>query len=126
MFLQNAKNDITNCMLNLQKSRSEILITGNGGEKMEAARLKRQLEEVILIVRNLGLSLDKIIQAVPSREQIIHQKKAGDEASQKQEGLTICIETIKKIKKMDGVRGLHILSGGKENLVSEIIALSDL
>lgn len=83
MFLQNAKNDITNCMLNLQKSRSEILIIGNGGEKMEAARLKRQLEEVILIVRNLSLSLDKIIQAVPSREQIVHQKKAGDEAEKK-------------------------------------------
>jgi methylenetetrahydrofolate reductase (NADPH) len=53
-------------------------------------------------------------------------KKAGDETSQKQEGLRICVETIKKIKKMDGVRGLHILSGGKENLVPEIIASSDL
>ncbi len=42
-------------------------------------------------------------------------KEAGDEASQKKEGLAICIETIKKIKEMDGVRGIHILSGGKEN-----------
>jgi len=53
-------------------------------------------------------------------------KKAGDEASQKQEGLNICIETVKKIRKMNGVRGVHILSGGKENLVPEIIASSGL
>ncbi len=47
---------------------------------------------------------------------------AGDQAAQKKEGLAICIETVKKIKEMDGVRGIHILSGGKENMVPEIIA----
>lgn len=53
-------------------------------------------------------------------------KKSGDAASQKQEGLNICIETIKKIKAMDGVKGIHLLSGGKENLVPDIIAASGL
>jgi methylenetetrahydrofolate reductase (NADPH) len=53
-------------------------------------------------------------------------KEAGDEASQKKEGLAICIETIKKVKEMDGVRGIHILSGGKEDMVPEIIAQSEL
>jgi methylenetetrahydrofolate reductase (NADPH) len=51
---------------------------------------------------------------------------AGDEAAQKREGLAICVETVKKIKEMDGVRGIHILSGGKENMVPEIIAQSEL
>jgi methylenetetrahydrofolate reductase (NADPH) len=49
-------------------------------------------------------------------------KKAGDAAAQQREGLAICVETIQKIKSMDGVRGVHILSGGKEALVPEIIA----
>ncbi|RJP83054.1 MAG: methylenetetrahydrofolate reductase [Desulfobacteraceae bacterium] len=52
-------------------------------------------------------------------------KKAGDEGAQKKEGLNICLETIRKIKKMDGVKGIHILSGGKEKLVPEIIASLD-
>lgn len=47
---------------------------------------------------------------------------AGDEAAQKKEGLAICVEAVKKIKEMDGVSGIHILSGGKENMVPEIIA----
>jgi len=53
-------------------------------------------------------------------------KSAGDEAAQKKEGLSICIEVIKKVVKMDGVKGVHILSGGKEGLVREIIAASGL
>ncbi len=53
-------------------------------------------------------------------------KAAGNDSAQKKEGLSICIETIKKIKGMDGVRGIHILSGGKENNVPEIISASGL
>lgn len=53
-------------------------------------------------------------------------KEAGDEASQKKMGLAICIETIKKIREIAGVKGIHILSGGKENRVPEIIAGSEL
>lgn len=53
-------------------------------------------------------------------------KAAGNDMAQKKEGLSICIETIKKIKGMDGVRGIHILSGGKENNVPEIISASGL
>ncbi len=53
-------------------------------------------------------------------------KAAGNDTSQKKEGISICIETIKRIKEMDGVRGIHILSGGKENNVPEIISASGL
>jgi methylenetetrahydrofolate reductase (NADPH) len=40
-------------------------------------------------------------------------KKAGDEAGQRKEGLNICVETIKKLKKMKGLRGIHIHAGCK-------------
>ncbi|NOY69561.1 MAG: methylenetetrahydrofolate reductase [Deltaproteobacteria bacterium] len=53
-------------------------------------------------------------------------KEAGDAAAQQKEGLAICIEIIKKIKAMEGVKGIHILSGGRENMVPEIIAKSEL
>ena len=53
-------------------------------------------------------------------------KKAGDEGAQKKEGIAICVETIKQLKALEGLRGVHILSGGKEALVPEILAAAGL
>jgi methylenetetrahydrofolate reductase (NADPH) len=49
-------------------------------------------------------------------------KKAGDENAQKKEGLNICVEIIKKLKKMKGLRGIHIHCGCKGKVSPEIIA----
>ena len=53
-------------------------------------------------------------------------QNAGDKAAQRKMGITICAETIKKIKGMKGLSGIHIISGGKENLISEIISEAGL
>jgi methylenetetrahydrofolate reductase (NADPH) len=49
-------------------------------------------------------------------------KKAGGEAAQKKEGITICIETVKKLKKMKGLQGIHILCGCKGKVAPEVVA----
>ena len=41
-------------------------------------------------------------------------------------GWAICVETIKKLKTMEGVRGVHILSGGKEAVVPDLLAAAGL
>ena len=41
-------------------------------------------------------------------------------------GWAICVETIQKLKTMEGVRGIHILSGGKEAVVPELFAAAGL
>jgi methylenetetrahydrofolate reductase (NADPH) len=41
-------------------------------------------------------------------------------------GRALCVETIKKLKTMEGVRGIHILSGGKEAVVPELLAAAGL
>jgi methylenetetrahydrofolate reductase (NADPH) len=53
-------------------------------------------------------------------------RSAGNEEAQKKEGLAICSETIKSIKGMPGLRGIHILSGGNEAIVPKIMAESAL
>jgi methylenetetrahydrofolate reductase (NADPH) len=53
-------------------------------------------------------------------------KKTGDDAAQKKEGIAICAETIKQLKGLEGLRGIHILSGGKEASVPEILAAAGL
>jgi len=51
-------------------------------------------------------------------------KKAGE--SSKKEGLAICVETIKQLRTMEGLRGIHLLSGGKEALAPELMAAAGL
>ena len=53
-------------------------------------------------------------------------KSAGDRQAQKKEGLAICVEIINKLKDMNGLRGIHILSGGKEETLPHILSASGL
>ena len=46
---------------------------------------------------------------------------AGNAEAQKKEGLVICAETAKQLNNMKGLRGLHILSGGNNAFIGEII-----
>jgi methylenetetrahydrofolate reductase (NADPH) len=49
-------------------------------------------------------------------------KKAGDEIAQKKEGMNSCIETIKKLKKMKGLRGIHIFCDSNGKVSPEVIS----
>ena len=51
---------------------------------------------------------------------------AGKPDGQENEGLKICAETIGKLKAMKGVRGIHIISGGKEGIVRKLRAAAGL
>ena len=53
-------------------------------------------------------------------------KKAGDKDAQRKEGLKISLEIIQEIKKLTGLRGIHILSGGKEAILPELLSSSGL
>jgi methylenetetrahydrofolate reductase (NADPH) len=53
-------------------------------------------------------------------------KSAGDAAAQKKEGRAICLETIQALRKVPGLRGIHILSGGKEECIPEILGAAGL
>jgi len=53
-------------------------------------------------------------------------KTAGTAPAQEKEGLTLCAEIIAKLKAIKGVRGLHIVSGGKEDIVPKLRAAAGL
>jgi len=48
-------------------------------------------------------------------------KAAGAPEAQKKEGLKIAVEIIKKLKAVPGLRGVHILSGGNEAIVPDLL-----
>jgi methylenetetrahydrofolate reductase (NADPH) len=47
---------------------------------------------------------------------------AGDAGAQAKEGVRIAAEIINKLKGLPGLKGVHILSGGNESTVSELLA----
>jgi methylenetetrahydrofolate reductase (NADPH) len=49
-------------------------------------------------------------------------KAAGAPEAQKKEGTKIAIEIIKKLKAVPGLRGVHLLSGGNEAVVPDLLA----
>ena len=53
-------------------------------------------------------------------------KDAGNPEAQKKEGIAICVETIGKIKEMKGLNGIHIISGGKVDIINEVITEAGL
>jgi len=53
-------------------------------------------------------------------------KAAGQADAQEKEGLKLCAEIIGKLKGAKGVRGVHILSGGREKLVSKLRSVAGL
>jgi len=56
----------------------------------------------------------------------VMKKLPADGNSDGKVGRAMCAETIKKLKAMEGVRGIHILSGGKEAVVPELLAAAGL
>jgi methylenetetrahydrofolate reductase (NADPH) len=58
-------------------------------------------------------------------EVIDRLKGAGDENAQKKEGLAVCREIMKSLKGLEGLGGIHILSGGKESVVPELLGAAN-
>jgi methylenetetrahydrofolate reductase (NADH) len=103
-------------------------------EWLDAARTEGITEKTAILAGVLPLTDAAEAEALRERhtdfqipdELISRIKEAGDQNGQRKEGLAIAAEIIRKIRKMNGVRGVHILSGGKETSVPELLAASGL
>jgi len=49
-------------------------------------------------------------------------KTAGNEGAQLKEGIKICNELIKRIKVLNGLRGIHIIDAGNEKHILELMS----
>jgi methylenetetrahydrofolate reductase (NADPH) len=57
-------------------------------------------------------------------DQLVERMKSASDP--KKEGITICVETIDRLKEIDGVHGVHIMSIGWEEMVPEIVQRAGL
>ena len=59
-------------------------------------------------------------------EELIKRMEGVAKEKQKEEGIKICVETIQKLKEMDGVKGVHIMAIEWEEAVGEIVEKAGL
>jgi methylenetetrahydrofolate reductase (NADPH) len=59
-------------------------------------------------------------------ESIMNRLKSVSEDQQQSEGLRICVEQIKSLQKVKGLKGVHIMSVGNEERIPEIIEQAGL
>jgi methylenetetrahydrofolate reductase (NADPH) len=98
-------------------------------EWLEAARKEKITEIVAILAGILPLTgADEARQLVEAHPDMNIPSKvierlaaAGSAEAQEREGLTISAEMIKNIKGLPGLRGVHLLSGSKHNLVPELL-----
>jgi methylenetetrahydrofolate reductase (NADPH) len=73
----------------------------------------------------VALHLNNVIPGVTIPEIILKRiEKAGDSAHE--EGITIALEQIEKIKNKQGVNGIHLMTFGCESTVQRIISEAGL
>jgi methylenetetrahydrofolate reductase (NADPH) len=53
-------------------------------------------------------------------DEVIERLKGVEKEKQSAEGIKICIESIQRLKEMEGVRGVHIMAIEWEEKVKEI------
>jgi methylenetetrahydrofolate reductase (NADPH) len=103
-------------------------------EWMEMARNEGMTEKVAILAGVLPLNDAAEAEELCEKHTDFHipddvitrMKKAGDQEAQRKEGVAIAAEIVKEIKKIDGVRGVHFLSGGKETTIPELLTASGL
>lgn len=57
---------------------------------------------------------------------IVHRMEGVPKEEQREEGIKICVETIRRLKEMPGVKGVHIMAIEWEEAVGEIVERAGL
>jgi methylenetetrahydrofolate reductase (NADPH) len=102
-----------------------------GFEEWLAAAAKEELTDKAAILAGV-MPLKSAAEARDLRERftdfvipdevVARLEAAGGEDKQAEEGIQVCVDIIKKLKEMKGLRGIHILSGGNEGAVGKVIS----
>ena len=59
-------------------------------------------------------------------DEIVKRMSGVPKEKQAEEGITICVETMEKLKNIEGVRGFHVMAIEWEQKVSEIVERAGL
>ena len=108
----------TQCIYNLDKFE----------EWMKGVRDRGLHEKVYILagvtpMKSVGMAkyMKNMVPGMDVPDEIIERLKGVDKEKRAEEGIKICIETIQRLKEIDGVSGVHIMAIEWEEKVPEIV-----
>ena len=113
----------TQCIYNLDKFE----------KWMEGVRARGLHEQVYILagitpLRSVGMAryLQKNVPGMDVPDELIERMKGVDKKKQSDEGITIAVESIQRLKEVEGVAGFHVMAIEWEEKVPEIVERSGL
>jgi methylenetetrahydrofolate reductase (NADPH) len=113
----------TQCIYNLERFE----------KWMEMARDRGLTEKVYILggvtpLKSVGMAkyMRNKVAGMDIPDEVIDRMEKVPKEKQKEEGINICIETIQRLKEMDGVQGVHIMAIEWEEAVGEIVERAGL
>ncbi len=97
-------------------------------EKVRALGLHKKVHIIggVTPIKSIGAAryMQKNVSGMIVPEELITRIKGSE--NKKQEGLNICVETIQRLREIEGVAGVHVMAIAWEEVVPEIVERSGL
>jgi len=107
----------TQCIFNIDKFE-----TWMEGVRQRGLHKRCHILAGVTPCKSLGAAkyMSKRVPGMDLPQEIVDRMSAVPKEKQAEEGVNICIETIEKLKKIEGVAGIHIMAIEWEEIVEEI------
>lgn len=107
----------TQCIYNLEKFEKWMKMAGDKG-----LTEKTYILGGVTPLKSAGMAkyMNSKVAGMDVPEDLIKRMEGVPKDKQKDEGLKICVETIQKLKEIEGVKGVHIMAIEWEEAVGEI------
>ena len=113
----------TQCIYNLERFEKWMAMAGDRG-----LTDKVHILGGVTPLKSAGMAkyMKKRVAGMDVPDEIIRRMEGVPAKKQAEEGLTICVETIQRLKEVPGVRGVHIMAIEWEEKVAEIVKRAGL
>lgn len=113
----------TQCIYNLEKFEKWM-----GGVRERGLHEEVYIMAGITPLRSVGMAryLQKNVPGMDVPDELIERMKGVDKKKQSDEGITIAVESIQRLKEIEGVAGFHVMAIEWEEKVPEIVERSGL
>ncbi len=108
----------TQCIYNLERFETWLQMAGDRGLKEETYILGG-----VTPLKSAGMAryMKIKVSGMDIPDALIKRMEGVPKEKQREEGIRICVETIERLKEMDGVRGVHIMAIEWEDAVAGIV-----
>ena len=113
----------TQCIYNLERFETWLQMSGDRGLTKQTYILGG-----VTPLKSAGMAkyMKNKVAGIDIPDAMIERMEGVPKKNQQEEGIKICVETIKRLKEMPGVRGVHIMAIEWEDAVADIVGQAGL